>query len=73
MDSDTHLLGNKEWKDNKILGGRLATRTKDGKPGQRNTPTGPHHARKNQCLSILEAKNGLQKMENLGKYYSSEQ
>jgi hypothetical protein len=60
MDSNTQLLGNQEWQNNQILGGRLEIGTKDGKLEQRDTPTGPHHARKNQHLSILAAGNRLQ-------------
>ena len=67
MDSDTQLLGNQEWQNGQIMGGRLEIGTKDGKPGQRDNPTGPHHTRKNQCLLVLEAGNIPQQMENLGQ------
>ena len=72
MDSDTQFLGNQEWKNNQIMGGCLAAGTKDGKPGQRDTPTRPHHTRKNQRLSILAAGNGPQQMKNLGQTHNNE-
>jgi hypothetical protein len=45
LDSNIQLLGSKEWQNNQILGGRLATKTQNGETRQGGTPTGVDHAR----------------------------